>query len=140
MDRIRVLVTGCRSWKCDTLARRIVERLVRRYTKDGVRILHEAGLEGVGAAFERAARQYDVPRTDYRADWKRYGDRAVGMRNQEMVDSGPAFAIAVHRTLVKSKSTRDCVFRCFEAGIPVYLLNSIKAEPRHIRSFDDAKR
>jgi hypothetical protein len=126
----RVIVTGDRNWRCLELARRIMARLTARYG-DGLTIIH-GGATGVDAAFDLAALEARVSREPHPADWHQYGDRAGPLRNQIMVDRGAAFAIAVHRTLERSRGTRDCVRRCLAAGIAVYLIDAEQAEPRRV--------
>lgn len=49
-----------------------------------------------------------------------------------MVDAGAELAIAVHRDLRGSKGTADCVRRCLEAGIPVWLIESEEVTPERV--------
>jgi hypothetical protein len=50
---MRVIITGDRGWDCDELARRVVARLVTRYGRDGLVLVHGAA-SGVDSAFDRA--------------------------------------------------------------------------------------
>jgi hypothetical protein len=51
------------------------------------------------------------------ADWKRFGKRAGGLRNQVMVNKGAHVCLAF--PLGRSPGTRDCMRRAALAGIPV---------------------
>lgn len=127
----RVIITGCRRWRCFDLARRIVDRLIARYGPE-VDIVQGAA-DGVDWAFVEAAYDRGLGVCSYPADWEKHGKRAGPIRNAEMVKSGADFALAVHRDLKGSKGTLDCVRQCLAAGIPVYLIDSDDAEPRRIR-------
>lgn len=126
----RVLITGDRHWNCLRLAERIVERLLVRY--EDLVIVHGAA-KGVDEVFALACDALDVDHEPYPADWTKHGKAAGPIRNREMVASGITFVVAVHRRLVGSRGTRDCVRQALAAGIPVYLLDSEDAEPRRIR-------
>src|SRR6266704_483669 len=49
------------------------------------------------------------------ADWKKHGNAAGPIRNQEMVDAGAKFVIA----FPGGKGTADCVERAEKAGIQI---------------------
>lgn len=128
MGPIRILITGDREWACPGIAEEVVTRLVARYGL-GVVIVH-GGAKGVDLSFELAAREQGLATEVHEADWKKHGRKAGPIRNQEMVELGAELAIAVHRNLSNSKGTRDCVRRCLEAGIPVWLIDSEEVKPR----------
>lgn len=127
---IRVLVTGDREWACLGIAEAVVTRLVARYGP-GVMIIH-GGAKGVDLSFELAAREQEVATEVHEADWEKHGRKAGPLSNQEMVDRGAELAIAVHRDLSQSRVTKDCVRRCLEAGIPVWLIESDEVKPRRV--------
>jgi hypothetical protein len=126
----RVLITGCRHWRCDTLADRIVERLKARYGAD-LLVVHGAAT-GVDSAFAAACVRAGVVHEPHPADWKAHGKAAGPIRNSEMVDLGAEFAIAVHPNLHLSKGTGDCVMKCLRANVPVYLIDSDEGKPRRM--------
>lgn len=128
---VRILVTGDRRWACHDLADEVISRLLARYGPDFV-IVHGAAL-GVDMAFDFAARAQDIATEQHEADWDAHGPKAGPIRNQEMVDAGADFCIAVHRDVANSRGTRDCVRRCQEAGIPVWLIDSEVVRPRRIK-------
>jgi hypothetical protein len=131
-DDVRVIVTGSRSWPCGELAVRVVGRLQDRYGEALV-IVH-GGARGVDAAFDAAARRAGVRVEAHPAEWDRLGRAAGPKRNARMVARGARFAVAVHPDLAGSMGTRDCVRRCLEAEIPVWLIDAAQAEPRRIRA------
>jgi hypothetical protein len=129
-DAVRVVVTGDRRWECPALARRVVERLKARYGAALVVVHGAAG--GVDHTFDTVCLELRVRREPHPANWRWHGDRAGPIRNQEMIDAGAAFVVAVHRDLAGSRGTRDCVRRALQAGVPVYVLDHDDAEPRRI--------
>lgn len=133
----RVIITGDRRWECVDLAKRLVQRMKDRIG-DSLVIVH-GGAAGIDDSFATACVHLSVYAETHQADWDKHGNAAGPIRNQEMVDAGAAFCVACHRFLPRSRGTRDCVQRCLDAGIPVYLIDSKDAAPRRIRSVDDAK-
>lgn len=131
----RIIVTGCRRWWPWPLAERVMDRLTDRYSTMGIDIVHGAAT-GVDSVFRETARRFGVAEVGYPADWGRYGNEAGPIRNREMVAGGADFAIACHRSLGTSRGTGHCVRCLLGAGIPVYLLDSIDAEPVRIRRID----
>jgi hypothetical protein len=65
-----------------------------------------------------------------------YNSNAGPVRNQEMVEGGAAICLAFHRAISLSKGTKGCCRRAIEAGIPTYLIDSQRAEPRRLRQGD----
>jgi ABC-type sugar transport system substrate-binding protein len=127
---VRVIISGDRNWTCHDLARRVIARLVARH---GEVDIVQGAADGVDFAFVEAAYDAGCGVCSFPADWDRHGKKAGPLRNQEMVDSGADFAIAVHRSLAWSRGTKDLVTRALAAGIPVYLIDREDAEPRRIR-------
>jgi hypothetical protein len=134
-DRFRVIVTGDRAWQCDELATRVVARLIERYGRERLVLIHGAAT-GVDSAFDRAAIMARVEREPHPADWKRLGKRAGPVRNGEMATMGADICIAVHRFLMNSKGTRDCCNQTIAAGIPTWLIDSEGGEPRRLTAED----
>jgi hypothetical protein len=136
----RVLVTGCRNWNCLDLARKIIGRLVARHGANDLVIVHGDCPTGVDAAFDKAAYEGIIEVERFPANWAELGKAAGPRRNAMMVATGPDFAIACHRDLLSSKGTLGCVKLCWEAEIPVWLVDAEDAEPRRIKSVEDVKR
>jgi hypothetical protein len=132
---MRIIVTGCRNWACDDLAAAIVGRLVGRYGRDGLVIVH-GGASGVDSAFHNASVFANVAREVYPADWQNQGKRAGPIRNGVMVAKGADLCIAVHKFLMNSKGTRDCCNQAIAAGIPTFLIDSDAVIPMRLRADD----
>lgn len=124
----RILVTGCRDWECTEVARWIATSLRETYGPDLV-VVH-GGAAGVDSTFARTCKVEGIADEPHPADWRAHGRAAGPRRNQEMVDGGARFAIAVHRDLANSKGTMDCVRRCLAAGIPVYHVDGLHSARR----------
>jgi hypothetical protein len=131
---MRVIITGDRSWRCDDLAKRVVGRLVARYGKEGLEIVHGAA-GGVDSAFDNAAIDARIGKDPHPADW-RLGKRAGPKRNRDMVKKGADLCIAVHKFLMNSKGTKDCRRQAIEAGIPTWLIDSEDGEPKRLTRED----
>ncbi len=114
----RVIVTGDRNWDCADLAVAILRRIKTRHPD--LLIVH-GNASGVDTAFESAARYLAVPTEPPPAAWDRLGPTAGPARHAEMVKLGARFAVAMHKTLTRSRGTLDCVRRCQAVRIPVYL-------------------
>jgi hypothetical protein len=132
---MRILITGDRHWRCEELAEAVVNRLIARYGPDLV-IIH-GGVPGVDNAFAIACRELGITAEPHVADWKGLGNIAGPARNREMVESGADLCIAFHRTLERSKGTKDCVRQALAAGIPVYLIDGDHGRPRRLLHADE---
>ncbi len=133
---VRILITGSRSWSCIPLALRIVARIRDKLGADLV-IVHGDCPTGVDRSFRLACEELGVEHEPHPADWDSVGDgvevhhwtgrsydpSAGPRRNQAMVDLGADYAIALHKSIAYSRGTRDCVRRCLDAGITVWLLD-----------------
>jgi hypothetical protein len=107
---------------------------VARYGPE-ITIVHGAA-PGVDESFEMACRGLSVTTEPHPAEWRRLGNKAGPIRNQEMVDAGAELYIAFHRTLNTSRGTKNCIIQALEAGIPTYLVESDAAEPVRIHADD----
>jgi len=128
-------VTGDRTWHCDALATRVVGRLVARYGRRELVLVHGAAT-GVDSAFDRAAIVARVTREPHPADRDRLGRRAGPVRNGEMIAKGAGLCLAVHKFLMNSKGTRDCCLQALAAGIPTWLIDSDDGEPKRLTADD----
>ena len=129
------MITGDRTWHCDALATQVVGRLVARYGRDELVLVHGAAT-GVDSAFDRAAIAARVAREPHPAEWDRLGRRAGPVRNAAMIATGAGFCLAVHRFLMNSKGTRDCCLQALAAGIPTWLIDSDDGEPKRLAADD----
>jgi hypothetical protein len=130
----RILITGDRHWRCDDLAKQIINRLLARYGPELI-IVH-GGAPGVDNAFATACRELGIVAEPHLADWKGLGNIAGPERNREMVEAGADLCIALHRSIETSKGTKDCVRQALAAGIPVWLVEDERAFPRRTRAVD----
>lgn len=134
---MRVLVTGDRRWHCPLMAAEIIDRLLRRHGPD-LTIVH-GDAEGVDRAFQDASSMFDVevePHPVSRGQWSCHGKAAGPRRNQSMVEAGADMCIAIHENLRGSRGTKDCVRRAIAAGVPTYLIDSDRCEPRRLAADD----
>jgi ABC-type sugar transport system substrate-binding protein len=53
-----------------------------------------------------------------------------------MIAKGADLCVAVHKSLAKSKSTKDCVRQAIAAGIPVWLIDTDDGEPKRLAADD----
>jgi hypothetical protein len=119
----RVIITGDRNWACHEEAQRIVDGLRAKHGPEVVIV--EGGADGVDMAFHAAAVDRGLAVESYpvsKEDWRRLGKRAGPLRNGHMVSLGADLCIAVHRNILESKGTKDCVIQASDAGIPVWLV------------------
>lgn len=131
---VRVIISGDRRWNCANLARRVIARLVARH---GEVDIVQGSADGVDFAFVEAAYDAGCGVCSFPANWEKHGKRAGPLRNQEMINEGADFVIAVHRSLAWSRGTGDLVRRALAAGIPVYLIDGEDAEPRRIKEIPE---
>lgn len=132
----RVIITGSRSWDAPSVAGRVIQRLRQRYKDADLVIVHGDCPTGIDAAFDKVSRLSYLKVERYPADWTTHGDAAGPVRNQQMIDSGADFVIAAHQSIAWSRGTKDCVSRALKAGIPVWLIDGEKAEPRKLTAND----
>lgn len=119
-DSYRVIITGQRDWDCRDLAGRIIAGLVDKHGED-VTII-EGGAQGVDRTFAEMTSWFPVKHETFNAQWKLHGKAAGPRRNAEMIAAGADLCIAVHKNILDSKGTKDCVIRAYAAGIPVWLV------------------
>jgi YspA, cpYpsA-related SLOG family len=132
---MRILVSGDRHWRCDELAKQVLNRLLARYGLDLIIVHGDA--PGVDQSVAVACRELDVVAEAHVADWYRLGNIAGPNRNREMVEAGADLCIAHHRSIETSKGTKDCVRQALAAGIPVYLIDDDDAIPKRMQAEDN---
>lgn len=147
---MRVIVTGDRNWYAPELAEEVLNRLLARYGS-GLVIVH-GGATGIDRSFAEACGDLGVEQEAHPARWEEldhpdalirydkrnrpYNANAGPVRNAEIVATGAEMCLAFHRAIGASKGTKDCVRRAIGAGIPTYLVDSERAEPRRLRAGD----
>lgn len=76
----------------------------------------QGGVSGADALAKQWAKLHLIPSTEYRANWRKYGNGAGPIRNQRMLDEGkPDLVIA----LPGGRGTADMMSRADAAGVPV---------------------
>jgi hypothetical protein len=147
---MRIIVTGDRNWYAPDLAEQVLNRLLLRYGP-GLVIVH-GGATGIDRSFAEACgelgveqeahparrEELDHPEAVIRYDNRNrpYNANAGPIRNAEMVAAGAEMCLAFHRAISASKETKDCARRAIAAGIPTYLIDSERAEPKRLRAGD----
>lgn len=116
---MRMLITGSRNHdNKDLIVDSIEFYLGESYIED-VTII-EGGARGA----DRIAREHGLDMgysiETFNADWKQYGKKAGGIRNQKMVDSGADICLAF--PLKNSIGTYDCVRRAKKSGIKTIII------------------
>jgi hypothetical protein len=86
--------------------------------------------------------ELDTPGAVIRYDKRKrpYNANAGPIRNQKMVDARADMCLAFHRAISSSKGTKDCARRAIEAGVPTYLIDSERAEPKRLKEEDSRLR
>ena len=139
MTRMRILVTGSRSWKdFDAVGRALDEmaRAARQSGYSGVTVVH-GGAKGAdtSAGVWAATRKHIGWPVDHEphpvtgSEWRTRGNRAGHERNQRMVDAGADVCLAFVNPCESEKcrrprphgthGTTDCINRCEAEGIRV---------------------
>jgi hypothetical protein len=147
---MRIIVTGDRNWFAPDLAEQVLNRLMVRYGPNLV-IVHGAAT-GIDRSFAEACGDLGVEQGAHPARWEEldhpeavirydkrnrpYNANAGPIRNAEMVAAGADLCLAFHRAISSSKGTKDCARRAIAAGIPTYLIDSERAEPRRLKAGD----
>lgn len=143
-------MTGDRNWYAPDLSEQVLNRLLLRYGP-GFVIVHGAAT-GIDRSFAEACGELGVDQEARPARWealdvpeavirhdkqgRAYNANAGPIRNAEMVAAGADLCLAFHRAISASKGTKDCARRAIEAGIPTYLIDSEKAEPKRLLAGD----
>lgn len=109
---MRVLVCGGRDYEDETRVGNVLDGI--RYPSIG-EIIH-GGAPGADTLANSYASINRLPVQIFRADWKRYGNRAGPIRNQRMLDEGkPDLVVA----FPGGRGTADMVRRAKAAGVRV---------------------
>jgi hypothetical protein len=140
MTRMRILITGSRSWKDTDAAHRALDEMARAARQSGysgVTVVH-GGAKGAdtSAGVWAATRKHlgwpvdHEPHPVSGAEWRTRGNRAGHERNQRMVDLGADVCLAFINPCEKetcrkepkphgTHGTTDCIERCEAEGIRV---------------------
>lgn len=117
---MKVLICGCRKWSNYDSILKVVQGLIKNY---GDAVIVEGECSGADMLARQAAIECEIPFRGYPAQWKKYGNAAGPIRNQQMIDEEqPDMCIAFHPFLPGSKGTKNMVTRAREAGIETYVI------------------
>ncbi len=130
----RIIVTGSRSWPCPDIARTTLAS-IRSRIGDNFVVVHGDCPTGVDRSFRDACIEMGIEHEPHPVSWDLTGPAGGPARNGRMVSLGAEYAIAAHRSIARSKGTKDCARKCMRAGIPVYLLDG-KNPARRLRVED----
>jgi|SRR3989304_1057745 len=118
---MRILVCGSRHWRDVG----IIERELKKFPL-GTIIIHGAarGADTIGGIVaNKLGFEIVNDGKGFPADWKRYGNAAGPIRNQQMIDEGrPDLVLAFHENLKESRGTTDMVNRAKGVGIKVEII------------------
>lgn len=114
---MRLLVTGSRNWSNVAKLEAVLDGWKAAWGSALV-IVHGHCDRGADALADYWAWKAGVPVERFPADWTK-GRKAGPLRNQEMVDSGPNWALAFVGGA--SVGTWDTIRRCQTADIPVHI-------------------
>lgn len=103
-----LMVTGSRYW----IDEKYVKKVLDQAFKSGYTLLLHGGCQGLD---EIAASVWQGESKEFSADWKRFGNFAGPMCNQEMIDYGPDMILAFPTK--ESRGTYDAVNKARAAGI-----------------------
>jgi hypothetical protein len=130
---MRVLVCGDTGWRCLELAGAILRRLADRVGPDLTIVVGNG--PGVDASILAACRVLGV-QVEAHKPVKALGKQARASLNAELVGSGVQMCVAIHRFIMNSTVTKDCVRKALQANIATYLIDSPEAVPRRLRLRD----
>lgn len=132
--RLRILVTGSRTWTDSTVIAAAFHEVTRRFpeylTWDGWTIVHGAAPSGADKMADNWARVHLVEREPHPANWPEFGKSAGFRRNVEMVDAGASVCLAFveacrkpHHDVILhgSHGAMHTVGLAQAAGIPVWM-------------------
>ncbi len=121
LEPYRVLVCGDRNWTDAGKIMLALKRIVSALGEQRVVVVHgkARGADTLGGV---AGKALGLEIEEHPAQWDKFGRAAGPIRNQEMLDSGLAYAVACHSDLTTSKGTKDMVGRLEKAGVPYELV------------------
>lgn len=112
--------TGSRSYRDRYRLNEIMNLVWDVCDRSGIKLrVIAGGASGADALYTRWAREHGMDHKVYPANWQAYRKGAGPKRNQEMVDTGPDFFIAVG--MEPDSGTEDCVKRAWLANIPGWI-------------------
>lgn len=110
----RVLVTGARIWDDSWTLNKFLNDIFHHNPE--MILVHGDCPFGADALARNWAERNQVPQEVHSADWKKHGKAAGHIRNKEMVDTKPDYAVAFIKG--EAKGTNNCLDHIQKAGIP----------------------
>lgn len=123
MEGIRVLICGSRTWRDSGP----IQAILRQYAAAGeTTVIHGAarGADSLAGFYARSLRMEVV---EFPADWS-MGKRAGYVRNNQMLIEGKPDVVwaFVDKPLTESKGTKMMVDIARTAGVPCYVVESVR--------------
>lgn len=131
---MRVLVCGSRDWNDEDA----IDRVLRGYYRRTLVVI-EGGASGADTIAYVWAKTHNVAYEHFPADWKKYGNAAGPIRNQQMLAEGKPDVVWAfkdgfdfqwvydkvhgHDPDYSAGGTEDMVFRAKAKGIPCYVVS-----------------
>jgi len=119
MPKTRVAIVGSRNFNNPALITAFVNRLAVKLDAQNL-VVVSGGAKGVDSYAEAAARSLGIEVESIKPDWATYGKRAGFLRNTTIVEHADRI-VAFHDGI--SRGTMDTVWKAFDSGKPVVVLN-----------------
>jgi hypothetical protein len=131
-NTLRIVVCGGRDFNDRSMLSCVLWRV---HERRGLAEVVHGGQRGAEQMASRWAFEYDVQRTEVRAEWRKYGSaKALMIRNRRMFDLKPHGLVAFpgdgnSRTVVQSARERGVPVLCAEAVYSKYMAKLQALEP-----------
>lgn len=118
----RLLVSGARIWDDSWRLNNFLDEMLE--SNPDLVIVHGGCPSGADAMAQSWAESLGVPTEVYPANWLKYGKPAGHIRNKEMVDTRPDYAVVFIKG--ESRGTNNCLKHIQKAGIPHGIFRAIQ--------------
>lgn len=120
---LKILLCGSRYWEQGSVIEHVLSHLHLKY---GVELLVHGACTGADLLGAKFAGQIGIPVKDYPAGRTKLGKPAGPIRNRKMLhEAKPDVVIAFHDYVEGSKGTRDMIDAAFDAGVTVWVVDSL---------------
>lgn len=103
MDYRKAIVCGDRFFQDEKMIRYV---LCHMKQENGLKTIVHGGARGADELAEKVAKEIDLDRIEYSAQWSQHGKAGGPIRNGYMLKSNPDIVLAFHDDLKKSKGTK----------------------------------